>query len=65
MGGKHEIWQNDTFRGGEFKFIRSHSKIDVRTISGDFRFLSICLLVKDENVKIFSLKVHNLSHTIR
>ena len=51
--------------GRRIQIIRSHLKTDVRTISGDFRFLSICLLVKVENVKIFSLKVHNLSHAIR
>ena len=33
-GRKHEIWHKDVFMGGEFKTIRNHSKIDVRTISG-------------------------------
>ena len=45
-GGNHEIWHKDAFNGGEFKLIRSHVKSDVRTISGGFMFLSICLLVK-------------------
>ena len=51
------------YRYGEFKLNRSHSKIDVRTISGGFSFLSVCLLVKMKNdVKFSSHDVHNLSH---
>ena len=46
MGGNHEIWHKDAFKGEEFKLIRSHMKSDVRTISGAIYVLSICLLVK-------------------
>ena len=40
------MWHKYTFKGGEFKLIRSHVKSDLRTISWDSCFLSICLLVK-------------------
>ena len=43
--------------GGEFKLIGSHSKIDVRTVSGGFSFSFQMLTCKDQNVKFFSLKV--------
>ena len=38
---KHEIWHRDKFRGGEFKLIGSHAKIDIRTISGRIFVLAI------------------------
>ena len=34
VGGKHQIWQEDTYRSGEFNLIGSCVKIDVRAISG-------------------------------
>ena len=32
VGGNHEIWHKDAFKGGEFKLTRSHVKSDFRTI---------------------------------
>ena len=64
-GGKHDIRHKDAFRGGEFNLIWSHAKIDVRTISGRFFFLPICLLVNMKNVKFVGLQVHYLSHTTK
>ena len=32
VGGNHEIWHKDAFKGREFKLIRNHVKSDVRTI---------------------------------
>ena len=63
MGEKHEVCHKDAFRGGEFKPIRSHPKIDDRTISGVFSFSVHIFACKDENVKFFSFKVLNLSYT--
>ena len=50
MRGKQEIWHKDAFRGGEFELIRSHPKIDVRTISG--AIFVLCFYVLPVKIKI-------------
>ena len=51
--------------GGKENLIRSHAKIDVGTISGEYTTSVHMFAFKDENVKFFSLQVHNLSYTTR
>ena len=59
---KHEIWHKDAFRGGEFKLM---GKLMSELFQGEFSFSAHMFACKDENLKFFSLQVHNLSHTIR
>ena len=36
VGGNHEIWHKDAFKGGEFKLIKSQMKSGASTILGGF-----------------------------
>ena len=62
LGGNHEIWHKDAFKGGEFKLIRSLVKSDVRTISGGSMFFVHMFACRDENVRFFDLQVYCMKH---
>ena len=65
VGGNHEMWHKDTFKGGEFKLIRRHVKSDLGTVSWDSCFFVHMFTCNDENVKFFSLQGHCMSYTNR
>ena len=57
MGGNHEIWHKDAFKGGEFKFIRSRMKSDERTITRGFMFFVRMFACKDKNANLFNFRI--------
>ena len=65
MGGKHEFWHKDAFRGGEFKFIEAIRKLMSESFQKGLSFSAHMIACRDKNVKYFSLQVHYLSHNTR